>query len=483
MIMWTFQELSVLSISSSLLSDEGYAKALAVCSVFARIAPLTTCFSPESLICVIDALADVSISCLENADILTEAESISRAAEVAKPRVDSADLKKQHKRVPTGTSVAGDTAEQKQRDSMSGRLMSFAGRTLLGTQTSEGGGDAAVPLPVVEERTKSLYFDSYRRDFLRRLLSSKRAIRTDSIGKLPFSLAALTDVSLANTYRYKICGTSISNHFCSLAVASPDMRDYSMDILAMLIASQLSGERPAPSAFSGPGRVSIERPMINQFLVVEAADVGDACASQEGRKDAGNTDDQTLSQADLIAPLCATIRTAESNELGEAGISAIHTILEGAGHNMADDVWTVLIAAIASLSGDVSKIDKDGIDRSGNEWATCCMQAFRCLKLIVDDFLDQLPPMSNSPSAPRRALLDCCSSFGSSRHDVNISLTAIGLLWSIADLDSHSWSIDVRFAVQIMALLLVIRLTFLSQFYFSAPYLSWSFCVLMIEQR
>jgi hypothetical protein len=110
---------------------------------------------------------------------------------------------------------------------------------------------------------------------------------------------------------------------------------------------------------------------------------------------------------------------------------------------MTDDVWSVLIAAIASLSGDVSKLPKDGLNRSGTEWSTCCMLAFRCLKLIVDDFLEQLPPMSDSPDAPRRALLDCCSSFGSSRHDVNISLTAIGLLWSIADLDSHSWSIDV----------------------------------------
>jgi hypothetical protein len=51
--------------------------------------------------------------------------------------------------------------------------------------------------------------------------------------------------------------------------------------------------------------------------------------------------------------------------------------------------------------------------------------------------------MSDAPLTPRAALLDCCSSFGSSRHDVNISLTAIGLLWSIADQDSNSWSIDV----------------------------------------
>jgi len=440
MILWTFQELSVLCIASATLSDEGYSKALAISSTFARIAPLTTCLSAESLTCVIDALADVSISCLENEDILTESDAIARAAEVAKPRVDSADLKK-HKRVATNSSIGSDAVDYKQKESISGRLMGFAGRTLLGSQAPEVTGDADVSLPVVEERTQSTYFGSYRRDFLQRLLSSKRAIRIDAMGKLPFSLVALTDVSLANIYRYQVCGTAISNHFCSLAVASPDLRDYSMDILAMLIASQLTDERPISSGFSGPGRVSIERPMKNQFLVVEAVVSDDSTTRDEA--DASTACEQASSQVDLIAPLCTTIRTAESNELGEAGISAILSILEGAGHNMTDDVWSVLIAAISSLSGDITKLEKGGIDRSGTEWATCCMLAFRCLKLIVDDFLDQLPPMSDSPSAPRRALLDCCSSFGSSRHDVNISLTAIGLLWSIADLDSHSWSIDV----------------------------------------
>jgi hypothetical protein len=70
MILWTFQELSILSISSPLLSDEGYAKALAVSSTFARIAPLSTCLSPESLTCMINALADISASWLEMRDIL-----------------------------------------------------------------------------------------------------------------------------------------------------------------------------------------------------------------------------------------------------------------------------------------------------------------------------------------------------------------------------------------------------------------------------
>jgi hypothetical protein len=428
MVLWTFQELSILSISSPLLSDKGYSKALAISSTFARIAPLSACLSPESLTCIADGLADISTSWLEMRDGLMGEDSALRTVEVAKPRSDNADVKTHRK--TSSTVKGGDSTDPK--SSLSGKLMSFAGRTLLGSQPHESIEDDVAPLPVVAERTKNTYFGSYRQDFLRRLHSSKRALRSDVVGKLPFSLVALTDVSMANTYRYNTCGTMISSHLCSLAASSPGIRAYTMDILAMLVASQLSNDSPVPSSFSGPGRISIERPMKNQFLVVEALAVDDSTHDEQGG---------SMSQTDLVAPLCETIQTAQSHELAEAGISALHSILEGAGHNMTDEVWTVLIVTIASLSGDVSKGQEDGLDRSGSEWATCCMLAFRCLKLVVDDFLDQIP-LSYAPLTPRAALLDCCSSFGSSCHDVNISLTAIGLLWSIADQDSNSWSID-----------------------------------------
>ena len=55
------------------------------------------------------------------------------------------------------------------------------------------------------------------------------------------------------------------------------------------------------------------------------------------------------------------------------------------------------------------------------------------------DFLNELPDQE----CTRIPLLDCCASFGSSRYDVNTSLTATGMLWSIADQDSSPASVDV----------------------------------------
>jgi len=106
-------------------------------------------------------------------------------------------------------------------------------------------------------------------------------------------------------------------------------------------------------------------------------------------------------------------------------------LLENTGHDIKGSVtWSMLIRSISACSGNAT-------DRSNAAWATCGMLAFRCLKLVVDDYLDVLPEaeeLSIGQSA-QDVLLDCCASFGSSTHDVNTSLTATGMLWTIADRD------------------------------------------------
>lgn len=58
------------------------------------------------------------------------------------------------------------------------------------------------------------------------------------------------------------------------------------------------------------------------------------------------------------------------------------------------------------------------------------------------DYLNDLLALSDSGGlSPRSALLDCCAAFGSSEHDVNTSLTASGMLWTIADRDATAFSL------------------------------------------
>ena len=62
-----------------------------------------------------------------------------------------------------------------------------------------------------------------------------------------------------------------------------------------------------------------------------------------------------------------------------------------------------------------------------------------CFCSLLLDFLNDMPGQEET----RIALLDCCACFGSSRYDVNTSLTAIGMIWTIADQDSPPSAVDV----------------------------------------
>lgn len=61
-------------------------------------------------------------------------------------------------------------------------------------------------------------------------------------------------------------------------------------------------------------------------------------------------------------------------------------------------------------------------------WGGACLSlAFKCLQLVVDEFLERLP----REQVPR--LVVCAGAFGGQTESVNLSLTAIGMLWTVCD--------------------------------------------------
>lgn len=403
MVLWTFEELSSLNIAAPRLSDEGYRAAMMVSLAYARIAPLSTILSVESLSAILDALVEISKSSADTRGFAT----------VADPG-------------PLGDDKRDGKGAGKDDGTIGGKLMSFAGtagKAILGAENGKEHEPSHNAAKI--QRVKTNYAGEYRRDFLGRL-SASRALRSDQIAGLPIALLIMTDISLSNTFRFKTCGATISAHLCELAGSSKEARAYAMDTLSLLVTSQLSDDKPIPAAFVGPAKLVSEEPSRSEFW--EVTSERDVDEPQE-----------RMSQVDLLSPLCDTIKSTKQAGVAEAGMTSLRALLEGSGHTLCGKVWAVVIEAVSSLSGEASY----EIDRTGSDWSSCCMLGFRCLKLIVDDFLEELPPPEDDSSiAPRKALMECCSSFGSSRHDVNTSLTAIGLLWTIADQDADTSSIE-----------------------------------------
>lgn len=410
MVLLTFEELSVLSIASPNLSDQMYHSALAVSAVYGRFAPFSTCFSDKSLLDFLEALSTVSSSATNKRDLVTTADN-SVLDRVLVP----------------SESRPGEKAAEDGKESIGGKLVNLGVRAIYGSQPSGEIIDSnnSHDLPIAK-RTKSSYYEAYRNDFVHRLeKTTSSSVRPDLVPMLPFGLALLADVAIANSFRYGVCVGPACRHVCNFASVAPAIRLPVMDTVSMLILTHMTKEKHA-IAFSAPARLVYQDPKQHQLLAVEP--------SGNSSSDATESD---VSFTALLGPLCECIQTVTSAVVAEAAITTLTSILESVGHTLTGEVWVGVINAISSLSGET-------IERKSSEWSTCCLLGFRCLKLIVDDFLDNLPPPSDSCGA-RSTLLDCCSSFGRSRHDVNTSLTAIGLLWTIADqdADASSEAIDV----------------------------------------
>jgi hypothetical protein len=394
-IMQTFQELSVMAIASPHLSDSAYVGALSISAVYGRFASFSTCLSDESLSHLVQGLKEIA--------------QLDVTPSVISSSTGGGDIRIPDK-PPEDRLVPGKEGDKE--STIGEKLMNIGVRAIYGGDGTEKNDD--VPLA---ERTKNSYYHDYQIEFSRRLASSKHPVRIDSV---PFSIALLADISMANSFRYHRCGSTLSRELCSLAAESQSARIFAMDTIAMLIMCQQDGSFPI--TFQGPGKVMYKDPRQNQYLAVEKVD-----STTEDGATQGESGD---AQGELLTPLCDCIRTVKVASVAEAGSEALHALLETSGHILDGDVWKVIIDAVASLSSP---------ERSSSEWTNSNWIGFRCLKLIVDDFLDQ----ADSFSSARTALLDCCSSFGSSRHDVNTSLTSIGLLWSIADQDAGNDAIDV----------------------------------------
>ena len=393
-VLQTFQELSVLPISSPHLSDSAYVGALSISAVYSRFASFSTCLSDQSLTYFVEGLREVS--------------QFEQTPNVINSPVGGNELLM----VP---SKSLDGATKDERDTIGKTLMSMGVRAIYGAGSPENGNGQHDDVPLAE-RTKNTYSHDYQSEFARRVAGSKHPMR---VNQVPFTFSLLVDVAMTNAFRSSTSGAPIYRSLCGLAADVPSVRYFSMDAVAMLVISHLASDDDFPTVFDGPGEIMYSDPRQNQYLAVEAVKF----EKQEN---------VPVSQEALLAPLCDCIRDVKSSIVAESAVEALHAILESCGHELCNEAWTSVIQAVASLPSE---------ERSSGEWANSCLFGFRCLKLIVDDFA----ALTDPSTAARKSLLDCCSSFGSSHHDVNTSLTAIGLLWTIADQDAGTASIDVSF--------------------------------------
>lgn len=121
-------------------------------------------------------------------------------------------------------------------------------------------------------------------------------------------------------------------------------------------------------------------------------------------------DNQKL-QTLLLGPL-AELSAVPHGDVRQRQLECVLQILHGAGETLTHG-WPLILGIIGAVS-----------DHQGENLIRI---AFQCLQLVITDFL---------PVMPWRCLplcVDTVSKFGSQIQELNISLTAVGLMWNISD--------------------------------------------------
>lgn len=425
-ILSTLDQLAILSIKSSKLPVSYYPKASDIGESLARLPRFTTCFSNEALSHFVTAL--VSLSKLVSLSPLIE-----QASDLSRQNSESFDY-------GNGTD---DNANG--RESIGGKLMSFAGRSL-----GFGGGSAhpATPNPALRRahsvdsaapQFSKVYSDDLREASCMLMMTMKISTPRSTIRKLPLPLLLLCVVVEANSYRFKVIEETLALHLCEIVAKStaPEYRTFAMEIFIHFIPCSLSKSEKHVShnqPISAPAKPGANKPL--DVVPVQQSEATDA-------------DSVAKSDVDLLKILCTTMCQSRRPQTAEAGLNALHIVLEGASHYLSRDHLVSVIETLSVLSGFVKSENdqEEGADRSSKAWVNVSTKSFQIFKLIFDNFLEhyesEAPEQLRGSSEEQKAIVNCCVSFGKSRHDVNTSLTATGMLWTLADQDPTPGTLDL----------------------------------------
>ncbi|CAI2181355.1 20085_t:CDS:10 [Funneliformis geosporum] len=159
-------------------------------------------------------------------------------------------------------------------------------------------------------------------------------------------------------------------------------------------------------------------------------------------------------QMQLLTSLSQLVNNSEKNtqeigkgfhvEVRKMGLETLNKLLQTSGHSFTygwsmifDMIRSVCVISFSNESGedevDVSSVDNSNVidtpsfGVSNTKTSGLVRVAFPCLQLICSDFLSLLSPEC------LKQCINTLGAFGLQMDDLNISLTAIGLLWNVSD--------------------------------------------------
>lgn len=420
-ILSTLDQLAIIQIPSPKLPASYLEKAASIAGCLTRLPLFTTAFSSG-------ALSQFTTSLVKLSEQVSFEQLTEQISEISRENSENFNLL-------SDDDVAGNGVRE---TSIGGKLLSFAGRAFGG-----GGSAQSPPANNSSSLRRSLsstfsktYSENLRETTVSQLATMNISTSGSIIRKIPLPLLFAVTVAEANSYRLAIFEETFASHLCDIVArsSSSEVKSFAMQVLIHFMPLSLS-QSDASLNYGFRPRMTPDREHSN----ISPLEVFPVEYDDPEKLEILHVSPQ------LLKILCHTIHRSTQVDTMENCLHALAVVLEGEGHNVAGDNLITVIRTLSELSGCERQDIDDSIDRSAKQWANVSSLAFQNLKLLLDDFLE---PMSSSAYSTlksieaRDALLDCCVAFGKSRHDLNTSLTATGMLWSLADRDSSPGTVD-----------------------------------------
>ncbi|XP_075525556.1 mon2 homolog, regulator of endosome-to-Golgi trafficking isoform X1 [Dermacentor variabilis] len=216
-----------------------------------------------------------------------------------------------------------------------------------------------------------------------------------------FAVAKLLETGLVNLGRVEALWRPVTQHLLEVC-AHPHtrMREWGAEALTYLVKAALNH---SPSGGGGGGEATTASSVMSAATTASASDsttvpVHTAMASRRSL------------QVLLLAPL---VEMASAHpDIRQKQLDCTLSLLHSNGETLTHG-WPQVLTII----GAISESHGEALIRS----------AFQCLQLVVADFLPVMP------RACLQLCVDTAARFGSQNQELNVSLTAVGLLWHMAD--------------------------------------------------
>lgn len=212
-----------------------------------------------------------------------------------------------------------------------------------------------------------------------------------------FAVAKLLETGLVNLPRLKVLWRPLTNHLLEVCRhPHMKMREWGVEAVTTLVKEAFTRRLKQKK---GTVEVSVGDPAPAASTVTD----GDQSTEEERHR-------STL-RLMVLAPL-RELSDIPHPDVRQKQLDCVLQILHGNGDTLADG-WPCILEVIGAISD--------------NHGENLVRMAFQCLQLVVTDFLPTMP------SSCLRLCVDSVARFGSQSQELNVSLSAIGLLWNVAD--------------------------------------------------